>query len=213
MFLEASFLGLSTGAYCLFSCSPVLAPFFISQQAKQKIITKMVCLFLGGRLAGYLLFGLLAGLTGNWLNQELSTENLVLFKGCVSVVVGLLLIASGLRLQFPHFSICKLFNRTVTSDKSAFLFGILTGVNLCPPFIGAATRIMNKGGVLYGAGFFLIFFLTTSLYFLPYIGITALTKRKKELILIARFSMLIIGAYILLFSGVFELISFFAYKV
>lgn len=207
MIIEALLLGLSTGAYCLFSCAPVVTPLFMSVEPEKKYSYRMVTLFLSGRLSGYLIFGILSGITGGLLNNSLNPKYNVIFGSVVSLIIGAILILSGLKFQLPKLSICKYLYKLTNPVKGAYIFGLFTGVNVCPPFIGAATRVINNGGIMYGLLFFLIFFIATSLYFLPYLGVSFLTKKIEPLKEIARFSMLIIGFYIFVYRGIIELLK------
>lgn len=209
MIIEALLLGLSTGAYCLFSCAPVVTPLFLSIEPDRKQSSRMVAYFLSGRLTGYLIFGAVIGFAGVAINNSLNVEHNKIFGGTVSIIVGAILLLSGLNFQFPKIPVCRLLNKYITPKRNSFIFGLFTGVNVCPPFLGAASRIMDKGGVLYGLIFFLIFFLATSIYFMPYLGVSFLTKRIEPLKEIARFSMLIIGSYILVFRGIINLVKAF----
>lgn len=205
MIIEAILLGLSTGSYCLFSCAPIVTPMFLSVEPELRQSKNMVFNFLFGRLSGYIFFGIILGMTGGYINSSLSDTSLNLFKGIVSMIVGSLLLMSGLKFQFPKLNICKVIGRFVSPVKGSYIFGLLTGVNVCPPFLGAATRVMSKGGVINGIIFFSIFFVFTSLYFLPYLGVPFLIKKIEPLQEIARISMLLIGFYISLFSGLLEI--------
>lgn len=207
MIIEALLLGLSTGAYCLFSCAPVVTPLFLSVEPNRKKSFKMVSFFLSGRLAGYLVFGVAIGLAGVSINRNLNPEHNIFIGSIISIVTGLLLVLAGLNFQFPKLPVCRILSRYITPGRNSFVFGLFTGVNVCPPFLGAASRVMDKGGVIYGLVFFLIFFIATSIYFMPYLGVSFITKRIKPLKEIARFSMLIIGFYILVFRGFINLLK------
>jgi len=44
----------------------------------------------------------------------------------------------------------------------------LTGVNICPPFLGSLAYIFNLKSALLSLGYFLLFFLGTSVYIVPF---------------------------------------------
>jgi len=48
-----------------------------------------------------------------------------------------------------------------------FLLGFLTGVNVCPPFLASLAYVFNLKDVLASLLYFLMFFLSTSLYIIP----------------------------------------------
>lgn len=207
MIIEALLLGLSTGAYCLFSCAPVVTPLFMSTEPEKKYSSQMLINFLSGRLTGYLIFGIISGFTGGLISSNLNPIYNEILGAIISILIGIILILSGLNFQFPRLSFCKYIFKFTSPVKSSYFFGLFTGVNVCPPFVGAATRVFNNGGIIYGFLFFLIFFLATSIYFLPYLGVSFLTKKIEPLKEIARFSMLIIGSYIFVYSGIIEVLK------
>ena len=64
MFPEGFILGLSTGAVCVAYFGPVLLPFILGEGTSVVRNAKSVGLFLGGRLAAYILVGFFSGLLG-----------------------------------------------------------------------------------------------------------------------------------------------------
>ena len=71
-------LGLANGTTCLVFCAPVLVPFLMHEGTS--VYQNLVALlkFLGGRLGGYLLLGLLAWATGSLLLRTARYEGLVI---------------------------------------------------------------------------------------------------------------------------------------
>jgi hypothetical protein len=61
---EALLLGVSSGPVCLASCTAVLIPVLAAEQRSPRGTGALLAQFLGGRLAGYLLFACLAWLLG-----------------------------------------------------------------------------------------------------------------------------------------------------
>jgi Ca2+/Na+ antiporter len=74
------------------------------------------------------------------------------------------------------------------------LLGLLTGVNLCPPFIVAAVRAMESGSVTGAVLFFLAFFAGTAVWFAPFTALGAL-RVAETAPTVARFTMLALAAY------------------
>ena len=84
----------------------------------------------------------------------------------------------------------------------AFLFGVLTGASICPPFFAAATRVASGSSALAGALYFLFFFFFgTSVWLIPLLGVPALTRRSELLRFTARSTMIMLGVYFLLVVG------------
>src|SRR5512135_2542899 len=61
---EAILLGLASGPACLASCGPVLLPWLAAENAPLARTAQLLGLYLGGRFAAYMVFGLVAGLAG-----------------------------------------------------------------------------------------------------------------------------------------------------
>ncbi|PKO22945.1 MAG: hypothetical protein CVU38_06710 [Chloroflexi bacterium HGW-Chloroflexi-1] len=87
--MQGFILGLASGATCLAYCAPVLIPFFLGEGKRTRQNWGLLAQFLGGRLAGYLLFGLLA-----WLAYRLvlgpSSHRALIFGGVYVLLAGLL---------------------------------------------------------------------------------------------------------------------------
>jgi sulfite exporter TauE/SafE len=74
--------------------------------------------------------------------------------------------------------------------------GLLTGLNLCPPFLLAFTSAVLEGNLWGSLVFFSAFFLGTSLYFVP-IPLLGLVKRNGVVRNIGKMAAGVIGAYYL----------------
>lgn len=162
-------LGLANGGVCLAYCLPVLFPVLLGQRESTLANIKTLARFLCGRLAGYLLIGLLAGFLGQALLKGPMREAILgvayLALAVVMLFYGLsrpVEVCAGKVLGGP---VARLFWRWPAVLPG--LLGLLTGLNLCPPFMLAATRAAGTGSPAGGAFFFLSFFMGTSLYFLP----------------------------------------------
>jgi sulfite exporter TauE/SafE len=153
--------------------------------------------FLAGRLAGYLCFGLLVGYLGEmldprWLRRATDVSFIVL-----SVV--LLLYLLGLVRE-------KNFCRTppwLKNSHPAFM-GFFMGINVCPPFLLSVAYVFSQHNPLYGAVYFALFFLASSVYFLPIVFI-GLASRAREFRTVARASGILI-AVIFFIYGVYSMI-------
>jgi hypothetical protein len=87
----------------------------------------------------------------------------------------------------------------------AAIFGFLTGVSLCPPFIAAGVRAAELGSMAAALLFFAVFFIGTSVWFVPFVGL-ACVRRNEAVITVARMTMVLIACYyaclgILLLAG------------
>ena len=163
-------LGLSLGAVCLGYCVPILAPYLLGEGKKIFRNVLDVGLFLLGRLAGYLLFGVLAWGIGEVFLMEANWRRIII--GSAYVILSLLLAFYG----FYHSGdACPAENagRRFQGLKTKWLLaiplfgGFVTGLNFCPPFLLAFTGAANTGTLGESLQFFLSFFLGTSIFFLP----------------------------------------------
>lgn len=166
MIVEAFALGLSAGVFCMGYCAPVLMGFLFSREDQQGIGTVMALgLFLSGRLIAYLFFGMISYLTGEIFRGNLFFIRLFPFG---EVLLGLLMLVYAIYKIFPHRSFCGRILKWSESRWTLFAAGGFTGMNLCPPFILAAGEAMNSGSLLNSVAFFFIFFISTSIYLIPF---------------------------------------------
>lgn len=165
-------LGLANGATCLATCAVVLVPLFLGEGRRVGENSWLLARFLAGRLAGYLLFGLLAW-AANWLVLRDSDARSVVFA-VVYFLLAMMMLAYGMgKLSLGTCAITPRelrarFGRTAwLRPLLPVLFGLLTGMNLCPPFLLAFANAALNGTLAGSLLFFLAFFMGTSLYLLP----------------------------------------------
>jgi sulfite exporter TauE/SafE len=207
MLLEGFLLGLSTGTYCAAACFPVAVPFVLAEDAGGAAgNARRVGLFLLGRLAAYVLFGFMVGAAGRWAAGASGPGLAPAALAWAYVVLGLLMIVSGAAISFPGLKICALYRRAFKPGGSALVFGFLTGLNVCPPFLAAGARVFGQAGGLGGALYFLAFCAGTAIYFLPLLGAAWLQKYLESIRLIGRAAMMFVGAYFLVVLGILGLI-------
>ncbi|MCP4351220.1 MAG: sulfite exporter TauE/SafE family protein [Desulfobacterales bacterium] len=166
MIAEAFALGLSTGAFCMGFCAPVLMGLLFSRQNRWTDNLKSIGLFLAGRLFAYLLFGVITFMMGKILNSHQVFANLLPIG---EILLGLLMLIYSVNMNFPHWSVCQKTLKCSEGKGAVFAAGIFTGMNLCPPFILAVSTAIRTGSLANSLVFFFIFFLATSLYLLPFV--------------------------------------------
>ena len=166
------FLGLANGATCLATCAAVLVPLFLGEGRRVGENGWLLARFLIGRLAGYLLFGLLAW-AANWFILRDSQVRSVIFAVVYFILAGVMLAYGAGKLKLNPCAITPRqmraqFGRTIwLRPMLPTLFGLLTGFNLCPPFLLAFANAALNGTLVGSLLFFLAFFAGTSLYLLP----------------------------------------------
>jgi sulfite exporter TauE/SafE len=209
IFSEAVFLGLSTGAYCAVSCAPVILPFLFSETGKVKNNIRYIIIFMFGRLIGYILIGALLGYTGNLVIESITPVLHKQITSAACIGIGFIMLVAGVLYLKPNSNICRAISKRFTPRTNAFFLGLLTGINFCPPFFAAAARVVSFGYALKGSMYFIFFYLGTSVFFMPLLGIPFIKKYMNEIRTVARITMIILGIYFILFQGVFGLIESF----
>jgi sulfite exporter TauE/SafE len=197
--LSGFLLGLSIGTICMGTCLPVLIPFSIENSASHSESTSMYKFlgkFLFGRFISYLVFGLCVGYMGSLLQKSILNKiGLV-----VIIVLAVLLMAYGLGIKLSYHEFCKTAFKYSKSKKFPLILGILTGINLCPPFLLAIFYSFERSTTpLFGMIFFMAFFVSTSLFLLPIVLIKYL-PRGAYLVKISQVTALIAGV-IFIYKG------------
>jgi sulfite exporter TauE/SafE len=151
--------------------------------AEGKCIRKNVPLlvrFLVGRLFGYLIFGVLAWVAGSQFDQQSYCFNV--FIGASTLTLALLLLAYGFGLgpkSCAHATTSGLLSKLGSRYPTwlPLFLGLFTGLNLCPPFLLAFTEALKTGSLLGSLFFFAMFFIGTSLFFIPFSFLGLINKR------------------------------------
>jgi sulfite exporter TauE/SafE len=233
--MEGFLLGLASGITCVASCAPVMLPLFMGQGRRVGQNGWLLAQFLLGRLVGYLLFGLLAGLAGRMILRAGGPAG-ILFGGIYFLMGALLLLfgmAEFVRMPRPIGILlgsagsaspepdpgreadprlgCPVPPRRVRRwlDFAPGLFplalGFLTGLNVCVPFVAAFTAAAGQGSLTASLFFFLMFFAGTAVFFLPFPFLGAF-HHVAALRTIGRFAAIFMALYYL-YSGVISLLG------
>ena len=212
-FGEALFLGLASGPACVASCGPVLVPSLLAEHSGLRLNSRYLSAFLATRLLGYLLFAAVAWELGALVSIPSSSRSLIF------ALIHLLLAAVLLRYAY---SVGRACNHACASSElvtigtagkhrvpGAAVLGFLTGVSLCPPFVAAGVRAAQAASVTAAMLFFAVFFLGTSVWFLPFASL-GWVRRNEAVTTVARMAMVLIALYYL-FAGLTTLIGRRAY--
>jgi len=208
--LSGFLLGLSAGPLCMGNCLLILLPFSIGDSATHldnAPFFKFIGKFLLGRFLTYIVFGLGIGYLGSLFQSTILNKIGVI----AMMVLAVLLIAYGLGIKLPHHGFCKTAFNYSRSKKFPFILGILTGLNVCPPFLLAIFYSFERSTTpLFGMIFFSAFFFSTSLFLLPVLLVKYLPKGN-YLMKISQITALIAGGYFI-FKGI-SLLSKFTIKL
>jgi sulfite exporter TauE/SafE len=194
--MEALLLGVSSGLVCVASCGPVVLPWLAFERSAWRTTAKLLGLFLVGRLAGYLAFGVLAWAVGLALPSTSRTGTIVFAVAHLALAAALVIYVLPRRERCAED--CS-GTRAVRLSRglrrlAPLAFGLLTGLSPCPPFLAAGVRAAETGSLAGSLGFFALFFVGTSLWFVPFAAVAAL-RRVEALSTVARFTALIVAAY------------------
>jgi sulfite exporter TauE/SafE len=197
---EPVLLGFSSGLMCLAACGPVLLPWLASEGAGARSTGALLGQFLAGRLAGYLVFALAAWALGLALPLP-AGPNALLF-GAVHLVLGFALAAYAFPATRPRPEACPggvsaargraLAGRFHALGPAAL--GLLTGLNLCPPFLVAGVRAAQRHSLAGALEFFVLFFAGTLVWFLPFLAV-GVARRFTAIRTVARFTTALVAAY------------------
>ncbi|SDT84282.1 sulfite exporter TauE/SafE family protein [Desulfobacula phenolica] len=185
-------LGIATGPACFTSCVPVLFSVTLARgQINSRSSTWSFLLkFIGGRFIAYLVFGLAIGLLGEALGAYGFKTG-----AWATIVLSVLLIAYGMGVKLPHFGMCSQANKIGNTNYFPYVLGILTGLNVCPPFLLAISYCLQKSAnPLFGVLFFLAFFLATTLYILP-LGFMGGLSGRKNFALLGKIASIGVGIF------------------
>ena len=199
--MQGFLLGLANGTTCLAFCAPALIPFLMheGQTVRQNMVTLLK--FLGGRMGGYLIFGLLAWATGSLLLEAVGYQALII--GVAYVGLAAVLLVAALRKKAPSRTCAFEGARATLNRWPAFLpigMGFLAGLKICPPLLLAFTDAASTGTLVGSLIFFLAFFLGTSVYFIP-IPFLGVFRRVSALQTVGKFAAVIVALYYL-YAGI-----------
>jgi sulfite exporter TauE/SafE len=180
--VEALALGFAAGPVCLASCGPVLLPWLAAVPEKPRVLMGSLAMFLGGRLAGYMLFAVAAWVAGLTLPAGEAARAWIF--GSANLLLALLLALYAWAPQLLHrirrgSSDRRLYQigmEAQTRQPAALALGFLTGLNLCPPFVAAGVRAAEIPSLTGALLFFLAFFVGTAVWFLPAVAVSPLRR-------------------------------------
>jgi sulfite exporter TauE/SafE len=201
---EAVALGITSGPVCLASCGPVVVPTLLAEGRGIRPAARYLSVFLAARLAGYLLFAAIAWQLGALISLAPQARLLVTGAVYAALAVTLLWYAHASRFKPIHAcaapQLVRIGHPIRPSSTGAAALGLLTGLNLCPPFIAAGVRAAQSASMLQALLFFALFFLGTSVWFIPFAAFGCIA-RNEAVITVARITMGLVALYYL-FLGV-----------
>ncbi len=169
-FAAALFLGLGFGAGpCNIACLPYLGPVFLSADAGIRNSWRIILPFSLGRISGYTLLGLLAGMIGSGIEVGLGSEGTRFVQGGAVLLLAFALLMrrnrGGNCRPHQHSGLPVEFSAAPDSSRSRggslptglFLVGAGMALNPCLPLstiiLAAATTGSGLNGALLGLAF------------------------------------------------------------
>jgi len=206
--MQAFLLGISNGAVCIAYCAPVLIPYLFGEGKGVWQNFSVVAQFLSGRLLGYLLFGVIAWavsqtilLTSAWRDFIIGSAEMIL--AVFLVLYGFFKIGTTCAVEQASRRLQKV--NTWWPFMLPATIGLFTGLNFCPPFLLAFTNAAGEANLFRTLMFFFLFFLGTSIFFIPFPLIGTL-RRINLLTIIGKLASGIMGIYYF-YSGLMLVIS------
>ncbi|MDD5204928.1 MAG: sulfite exporter TauE/SafE family protein [Desulfobacterales bacterium] len=195
-------LGATTGPFCLAVCLPVLLSVTLSEGGERSSSRTWVFLgkFIAGRFIAYLALGIFLGLIGS--RSGALTQRVGVFA---TIVLSLILLGYGMGLRLPHLGLCRVAGSNAGKPFFPLILGVLTGLNVCPPLLLAATYTLQRSiSPIFGVFFFLSFFAATTLYILP-VGLTGYASRYAVMARFGKIASVAVGI-VFLYQGVSALL-------
>ncbi len=180
------------------SCGPVLVPSLLTERAGLRLNTRYLSTFLGARFAGYLLFAAAAWELGALVSIPPALRMFLI--GLIHILLAGVLLWYAYSAGHACAKSCsgsELVSIGGTGERAisgAAALGFLTGLSLCPPFVAAGVRAAELGSVTAALLFFAVFFLGTSVWFVPFVGLGCVV-RNEAVTTVARMAMVLIALY------------------
>jgi len=195
--VQAFLLGISNGAVCIAYCAPVLLPYLLGEGTGIRSNASLVGRFLAGRLLGYLLFGVLAWAVGRTMLPDGAWREAVIGGADMALAVLLVLygffhVGGGCAVEKAEKRL-KMFGDKWPALMPAAL-GLFTGLNFCPPFLLAFGNAAAEANLLNTLTFFFLFFLGTSVFFVPF-PLVGAARRANVLATVGKMAAGIMGVY------------------
>jgi len=206
MLMQGLFLGLSNGVTCVAYCTPVLIPYMLGEGKSVAQNFLALSQFLLGRLAGYLAFAFVAWLINLSVLERLGSKGLLI--GALYIIFScFLMVYAFFKTDAPCAarSIGYIAGKIKVPFLIPILAGLLSGLAFCPPFLLAMTDAASEGSLSYSLFFFFMFFIGTSIFFIP-IPFVGMLRCLTALRIIGKMAAGIVGLYYL-YAGIITVIA------
>ena len=206
---RAFFLGVASGGACLVTCGPLIGAFLSAERITLTQSAARLTVFLSGRLLGYCGWAVLAWLLGMAIFQ--SSRGIAVFAAA-DLVLGAWLIYFGIDRPKGHSQaecpglVWGCSESPLGRCRVLFrggIWGLLSGLQICPPFLAAVNGAAQTRGLGSSLLFFFLFYLGTGIWFIPF-PLVGVLGRFRQVAQVARFCALPLGAFYV-YSGVISI--------
>ncbi len=159
-------LGLSAGPYCLGYCGPVIIPYMLGEGGNARQNVRTIIKFCSGRLVSYVTIGFVSAYIGGIIGSSCMET----FRSVALIITSILLIM----YSTGKTAFCRSILRERRVKNLPVVFGLLTGLNVCPAFLVGLSYTLGVGNPLDGMIFFFSFFIATLMYLIPLLFLTFL---------------------------------------
>lgn len=213
-FIKAFMLGLSLSPVCLFTCTPLVVPYVLSEGNGFIQTLKVSLNFLLGRFLGYMAVGTFAWYISKAIFKNDVIKNVI--SGVSFFILAAFLMHHALIKSKTNSCGCGADSSGAAGaeggsgamgffSKTALGLGFLTAFNICPPILIAVFEAANRHGLLSALFFYFAFFAGSSIYFaiVPFLGAAC---RGKTAVTIGKICAIGIGSYYL-YQGVYKTVG------
>jgi hypothetical protein len=182
----------------------VVLPWMLVQPKGVRVHARQLSIFLGARLAGYLLFAAAIWLAGIVISRAWTGRTWLFGTVQILLAIGLLVYAVAwpqARCAFsrPHRSGLVQIGEPPLPPagprpSGAAMLGFLTGINLCPPFLVAGVRAAQLPTLAGALLFFTVFFVGTSVWFTPFLSL-GFIRRTPSFLTVARMAAVLLACW------------------
>lgn len=145
--MQGFILGLSSGTACIAYCAPVLIPYLLGERKSALQNVFVISQFLGGRLLGYLTFGVIAWGINRSILQAVDYREFLIGIAYV-VLSGFLIFYSFSKVgsSCAGEQMRGLLNRVKVGWPVLLpaVMGVVTGLSFCPPFLLALANAARR---------------------------------------------------------------------
>ena len=163
-----------------------------------RLTTSKLSAFLAARFLGYLLFAAVAWQLGALVSFPPTSR--LLITGVVHLLLAGVLLGYAYSMGHAHSHSCAASELVTVGGPKKWsvtgpaALGFLTGFSLCPPFVIAGVRAAELESATAALLFFSMFFVGTSLWFLPFAGLGCV-RRSQAVTTVGRMAMVLIACF------------------